>query len=141
MRYSFDFLFRQVQSVIQANPSGVIQTAAGTQQQQQQAQAQALAAATAMHKGVGMGVVYVAKPANTVIHTSGNAVQVRNKVRSSFQSFSIYNFQIYIIIIIIIWNRSLQTFRVRSNPNRTHSIRRTVTRACRTMTPSTMSAN
>lgn len=65
--------------MIQANPSGVIQTAAGTQQQQQQA----LAAATAMHKGVG--VVYVAKPANsTVIHTtSGNAVQVRNKVRSS----------------------------------------------------------
>ncbi|XP_017034822.1 cyclic AMP response element-binding protein B isoform X4 [Drosophila kikkawai] len=61
----------QVQSVIQANPSGVIQTAAGTQQQQQ-----ALAAATAMHKGVG--VVYVAKPANsTVIHTtSGNAVQI-----------------------------------------------------------------
>ncbi|XP_017113271.1 cyclic AMP response element-binding protein B isoform X4 [Drosophila elegans] len=60
----------QVQSVIQANPSGVIQTAAGTQQQQQQ---QALAAATAMHK-----VVYVAKPPNsTVIHTTpGNAVQI-----------------------------------------------------------------
>ncbi|KAH8362431.1 hypothetical protein KR200_007115 [Drosophila serrata] len=65
----------QVQSVIQANPSGVIQTAAGTQQQQQQQQ-QALGAATAMHKGVG--VVYVAKPANsTVIHTTpGNAVQI-----------------------------------------------------------------
>ncbi|EDV46580.1 cyclic AMP response element-binding protein B isoform X2 [Drosophila erecta] len=60
----------QVQSVIQANPSGVIQTAAGTQQQQQQ---QALAAATAMQK-----VVYVAKPPNsTVIHTTpGNAVQI-----------------------------------------------------------------
>ncbi|XP_017002438.2 cyclic AMP response element-binding protein B isoform X4 [Drosophila takahashii] len=59
----------QVQSVIQANPSGVIQTAAGTQQQQQQ---QALAAAT-MQK-----VVYVAKPPNsTVIHTTpGNAVQI-----------------------------------------------------------------
>lgn len=59
--------------MIQANPSGVIQTAAGTQQQQQ-----ALAAATAMQK-----VVYVAKPPNsTVIHTTpGNAVQVRNKVR------------------------------------------------------------
>ncbi|XP_017042104.1 cyclic AMP response element-binding protein B isoform X4 [Drosophila ficusphila] len=58
----------QVQSVIQANPSGVIQTAAGTQQQQQ-----ALSAATAMHK-----VVYVAKPPNsTVIHTTpGNAVQI-----------------------------------------------------------------
>ncbi|XP_039497155.1 cyclic AMP response element-binding protein B isoform X4 [Drosophila santomea] len=58
----------QVQSVIQANPSGVIQTAAGTQQQQQ-----ALAAATAMQK-----VVYVAKPPNsTVIHTTpGNAVQI-----------------------------------------------------------------
>ncbi|XP_016930806.2 cyclic AMP response element-binding protein B isoform X2 [Drosophila suzukii] len=56
----------QVQSVIQANPSGVIQTAAGTQQQQ------ALAAAT-MQK-----VVYVAKPPNsTVIHTTpGNAVQI-----------------------------------------------------------------
>ncbi|KAH8368116.1 hypothetical protein KR084_007157 [Drosophila pseudotakahashii] len=60
----------QVQSVIQANPSGVIQTAAGTQQQQQQQQA--LAAAT-MQK-----VVYVAKPPNsTVIHTTpGNAVQI-----------------------------------------------------------------
>ncbi|EDW56012.1 GM22894 [Drosophila sechellia] len=60
----------QVQSVIQANPSGVIQTAAGTQQQQQQ---QALGAATAMQK-----VVYVAKPPNsTVIHTTpGNAVQI-----------------------------------------------------------------
>ncbi|XP_017074249.1 cyclic AMP response element-binding protein B isoform X2 [Drosophila eugracilis] len=58
----------QVQSVIQANPSGVIQTAAGTQQQQQ-----ALAAATAMQK-----VVYVAKPPNsTVIHTTpSNAVQI-----------------------------------------------------------------
>ncbi|XP_016986620.1 cyclic AMP response element-binding protein B isoform X1 [Drosophila rhopaloa] len=68
----------QVQSVIQANPSGVIQTAAGTQQQQQQ---QALAAATAMHK-----VVYVAKPPNsTVIHTTpGNAVQVRNKIPPTF---------------------------------------------------------
>ncbi|XP_068159787.1 cyclic AMP response element-binding protein B isoform X4 [Drosophila tropicalis] len=62
----------QVQSVIQANHSGVIQTAAGTQQQQQ-----ALAAASAMHKG-SSGVVYVSKPANsTVIHTtSGNAVQI-----------------------------------------------------------------
>ncbi|KAH8303877.1 hypothetical protein KR018_002123 [Drosophila ironensis] len=60
----------QVQSVIQANPSGVIQTAAGTQQQQQQQQA---LAAASMHKSV----VYVAKPANTVIHTtSGNAVQI-----------------------------------------------------------------
>ncbi|XP_017002437.2 cyclic AMP response element-binding protein B isoform X3 [Drosophila takahashii] len=67
----------QVQSVIQANPSGVIQTAAGTQQQQQQ---QALAAAT-MQK-----VVYVAKPPNsTVIHTTpGNAVQVRNKIPPTF---------------------------------------------------------
>ncbi|XP_039497154.1 cyclic AMP response element-binding protein B isoform X3 [Drosophila santomea] len=66
----------QVQSVIQANPSGVIQTAAGTQQQQQ-----ALAAATAMQK-----VVYVAKPPNsTVIHTTpGNAVQVRNKIPPTF---------------------------------------------------------
>ncbi|XP_017034821.1 cyclic AMP response element-binding protein B isoform X3 [Drosophila kikkawai] len=74
----------QVQSVIQANPSGVIQTAAGTQQQQQ-----ALAAATAMHKGVG--VVYVAKPANsTVIHTtSGNAVQVRNKIPPTFPTCKI----------------------------------------------------
>ncbi|XP_016930807.2 cyclic AMP response element-binding protein B isoform X3 [Drosophila suzukii] len=64
----------QVQSVIQANPSGVIQTAAGTQQQQ------ALAAAT-MQK-----VVYVAKPPNsTVIHTTpGNAVQVRNKIPPAF---------------------------------------------------------
>ncbi|XP_043658119.1 cyclic AMP response element-binding protein B isoform X3 [Drosophila teissieri] len=67
----------QVQSVIQANPSGVIQTAAGTQQQQQQA----LAAATAMQK-----VVYVAKqPNSTVIHTTpGNAVQVRNKIPPTF---------------------------------------------------------
>ncbi|XP_068159786.1 cyclic AMP response element-binding protein B isoform X3 [Drosophila tropicalis] len=72
----------QVQSVIQANHSGVIQTAAGTQQQQQ-----ALAAASAMHKG-SSGVVYVSKPANsTVIHTtSGNAVQVRNnQIPPTFQ--------------------------------------------------------
>ncbi|XP_015042189.2 cyclic AMP response element-binding protein B isoform X2 [Drosophila pseudoobscura] len=63
----------QVQSVIQANPSGVIQTAAGTQQHQALA---AAATATAMHKGVG--VVFVAKPANsTVIHTTAsNAVQI-----------------------------------------------------------------
>ncbi|KRF98200.1 uncharacterized protein Dwil_GK20005, isoform C [Drosophila willistoni] len=72
----------QVQSVIQANHSGVIQTAAGTQQQQQ-----ALAAASAMHKG-SSNVVYVSKPANsTVIHTtSGNAVQVRNnQIPPTFQ--------------------------------------------------------
>ncbi|XP_022234138.1 cyclic AMP response element-binding protein B isoform X3 [Drosophila obscura] len=70
----------QVQSVIQANPSGVIQTAAGTQQHQ----ALAAATATAMHKGVG--VVYVAKPPNsTVIHTTaGNSVQVRNKIPPTF---------------------------------------------------------
>ncbi|XP_034135854.1 cyclic AMP response element-binding protein B isoform X3 [Drosophila guanche] len=70
----------QVQSVIQANPSGVIQTAAGTQQHQ----ALAAATASAMHKGVG--VVYVAKPPNsTVIHTTaGNAVQVRNKIPPTF---------------------------------------------------------
>ncbi|EDW06961.2 LOW QUALITY PROTEIN: uncharacterized protein Dmoj_GI15475 [Drosophila mojavensis] len=63
----------QVQSVIQAaNHSGVIQTAAGTQQQQQ-----ALVAASAIHKG-GTSVVYMTKPANTtVIHTTtSNAVQI-----------------------------------------------------------------
>ncbi|XP_017150547.1 cyclic AMP response element-binding protein B isoform X1 [Drosophila miranda] len=72
----------QVQSVIQANPSGVIQTAAGTQQHQ--ALAAAAATATAMHKAVG--VVYVAKPANsTVIHTTAsNAVQVLNKIPPTF---------------------------------------------------------
>ncbi|KAH8292890.1 hypothetical protein KR044_004206 [Drosophila immigrans] len=67
----------QVQSVIQAaNHSGVIQSAAGTQQQHQN---QSLADASTMHKGGGGGnVIYVTKPANTtVIHTAtGNAVQI-----------------------------------------------------------------